>query len=312
MPRGSRWLARLCFVLTAAAALSRAGSGTHRPRALRRPALAGRRPVSRRGGHARRGGSGRPDVFYFGGAAVAYGRGRTRARPGLPLRPRSIRGGRRVRGRAVESEGALRRHGADPGPLRRRVRRRRLSVGGRGRDWRHVGLAETRTIGRILVDPRDPNVAVVAALGHLLASPERGVYRTEDGGRTWSDVLFVDADRGASISPRSRGPSVLYASLWRARDYPWLSYWRRWRARAARLQILRRRPDVKKDLAGRLAEGSNSVGSVSDRSGRARVRAGGSRAGGSARPSGRGPDPVDDCGATWPQVNETRDSPRGT
>ena len=95
-----------------------------------------------------------------------------------------------------------------------------------GRTWAHVGLEATRAIGRIVVDPRDPNVAVVAALGHLYGpNRERGLYRTEDGGRTWNQVLFVD-DRtgGADLAADPENPSVLYASLWQARNYPWLSY----------------------------------------------------------------------------------------
>ena len=95
-----------------------------------------------------------------------------------------------------------------------------------GATWRHLGLAETRAIGRIVVDPRDANVAVVAALGHLYGeNRERGLYRTADGGKSWQQVLFVD-DRtgGADLAADPQNPDVLYASLWQARNYPWLSY----------------------------------------------------------------------------------------
>src|SRR5262249_35612366 len=95
-----------------------------------------------------------------------------------------------------------------------------------GATWRGVGLEATRAIGRIVVDPRDANVAVVAALGHLFGpNGERGLCRTADGGRTWQQVLFVD-DRtgGADLAADPENPDVLYASLWQARNYPWLSY----------------------------------------------------------------------------------------
>jgi len=95
-----------------------------------------------------------------------------------------------------------------------------------GRTWKHLGLSATRAVGRILVDPRDANVAVVAALGHIFGpNPERGIYRTEDGGTTWKQVLFVDDNTGgADLAADPDDPSVIYASMWQARNYPWLSY----------------------------------------------------------------------------------------
>ena len=97
-----------------------------------------------------------------------------------------------------------------------------------GKTWTHVGLAATRAIGRILVDPRDANVAVVAALGHMFGpNRERGIYRTEDGGKTWNQVLFVDdGTGGADLAADPENPAILYASLWQARNFPWLSYFR--------------------------------------------------------------------------------------
>ncbi len=97
-----------------------------------------------------------------------------------------------------------------------------------GKSWTHVGLSATRAIGRIVVDPRDANVAVVAALGHMFGpNRERGIYRTEDGGKTWSQVLFVDdGTGGADLAADPENPSILYASLWQARNFPWLSYFR--------------------------------------------------------------------------------------
>jgi photosystem II stability/assembly factor-like uncharacterized protein len=96
-----------------------------------------------------------------------------------------------------------------------------------GETWTHVGLAETRHIGCIWVDPRNPDVALVAALGHVFGPNEqRGIFRTEDGGRTWTKVLYRDADTGAvDIAGDASVPDVLYASLWQVRRHPWLDYW---------------------------------------------------------------------------------------
>src|SRR5262245_27172869 len=64
--------------------------------------------------------------------------------------------------------------------------------------WTNIGLDNTRQIGRVIVDPRDPNVVFVAALGHVYGpNPDRGVFRTRDGGATWQKVLFKSNDVGA-------------------------------------------------------------------------------------------------------------------
>src|SRR5712671_6400886 len=67
-----------------------------------------------------------------------------------------------------------------------------------GKTWKHIGLENTRQIARIIVDPRNPNVVFVAALGHAYGpNPDRGVYRSRDGGATWQKVLFKNDDIGA-------------------------------------------------------------------------------------------------------------------
>jgi len=95
-----------------------------------------------------------------------------------------------------------------------------------GKTWRSLGLQAMRAVGRILVDPRDPNVALVAALGHIFGpNKERGLYRTADGGKTWAQVLFVNEETGgADLAADPENPDVVYASLWQVRNYPWLSY----------------------------------------------------------------------------------------
>ena len=88
-----------------------------------------------------------------------------------------------------------------------------------GRTWEHLGLVETRHVSRIQVHPRDPDVAWVAAVGHLWGpNPERGVYRTTDGGRTWEKVLYVDENTGAidlAIDPGD--PRTLFAAMYQRR-----------------------------------------------------------------------------------------------
>ena len=67
-----------------------------------------------------------------------------------------------------------------------------------GKTWKHLGLENTKQIGRIIVDPNNPNTVFLAALGNVYASnPDRGVYRSRDGGVTWQKVLFKNDDVGA-------------------------------------------------------------------------------------------------------------------
>jgi photosystem II stability/assembly factor-like uncharacterized protein len=85
-----------------------------------------------------------------------------------------------------------------------------------GRTWKNVGLTDTHHIGRVLVDPRDPRVVYVAALGHLYTeNAERGVFKSTDGGDTWTKVLFVDERTGAvDLAQDPSNPDVLYAATW--------------------------------------------------------------------------------------------------
>jgi photosystem II stability/assembly factor-like uncharacterized protein len=92
-----------------------------------------------------------------------------------------------------------------------------------GRVWTHLGLAETQTISRIRIDPNDPDRVYVAALGHPFGdNPERGVFRTLDGGRTWDRVLYRDDRTGAvDLAVDPGDPQVLYATLWQVHRKPW-------------------------------------------------------------------------------------------
>jgi photosystem II stability/assembly factor-like uncharacterized protein len=85
-----------------------------------------------------------------------------------------------------------------------------------GKSWQHLGLEQTEQIGAIIIDPRDPQTVYVGAMGHLWGrNPERGVFKTTDGGRTWRNVLYVDDMTGCidlGIDPRD--PKTLYATMW--------------------------------------------------------------------------------------------------
>ena len=85
-----------------------------------------------------------------------------------------------------------------------------------GGTWRHIGLPETAHIGAILVDPNNPDIALVAALGNAYApDPHRGVYLTRDGGQTWNKTLYKDDTTGAmSLAYDAALPGVVYAALW--------------------------------------------------------------------------------------------------
>jgi photosystem II stability/assembly factor-like uncharacterized protein len=95
-----------------------------------------------------------------------------------------------------------------------------------GKTWTHLGLDNTRQISRVMVDPKNPNVVFVAALGHAYGpNPERGVYRTRDGGKSWEKVLFVNENVGAAdLALDPRNPQIIYATLWNTRRPPWSIY----------------------------------------------------------------------------------------
>ncbi|MBZ5537573.1 MAG: hypothetical protein LAO31_16575 [Acidobacteriia bacterium] len=88
-----------------------------------------------------------------------------------------------------------------------------------GKTWSHVGLKETKAIGRVVINPQDPNTVYVAATGNLWgANKERGVFKTTDGGKTWTQSLFVNEDTGAidlAMDPQS--PNTLYAAMYQRR-----------------------------------------------------------------------------------------------
>ena len=95
-----------------------------------------------------------------------------------------------------------------------------------GKTWAHIGLEDSRQIGRIVVDPHNPDIALVAALGHAYGpNHQRGVFRTTDGGRNWNQVLYKDDDTGAiDLALDPQDARIVYASLWQTRRPPWNVY----------------------------------------------------------------------------------------
>jgi len=93
-----------------------------------------------------------------------------------------------------------------------------------GKTWQHMGLEKTGRIGRIIIDPRDPNTVFAAALGHCYGpQQERGIYKTTDGGQTWRRVLFVDENTGASdIALDPNNPRIMLAGMWQIEVKTWV------------------------------------------------------------------------------------------
>ena len=92
-----------------------------------------------------------------------------------------------------------------------------------GKTWKSIGLKDSRAIGKVIVNPRNPDIVFVAALGHPFGSnTERGVFRSLDGGKTWDKVLYKDENTGAiDIAFDPRNANILFASLWETRRTPW-------------------------------------------------------------------------------------------
>ncbi len=92
-----------------------------------------------------------------------------------------------------------------------------------GASWKNVGLPNTRQISRVRVDPGNPDLVYVAAQGHAWGpNEERGIYRSQDGGRTWKKVLGVDERTGASeLAMDPSNPRILYAGFWQVVRRPW-------------------------------------------------------------------------------------------
>jgi photosystem II stability/assembly factor-like uncharacterized protein len=92
-----------------------------------------------------------------------------------------------------------------------------------GKTFTEIGLKETQSIGRIVVHPTDPNIVYVAAVGHLFGpNPERGLFKTTDGGKTWTNTKFIDNDTGfVDVVMHPTKPNTLFAASYQRRRQPW-------------------------------------------------------------------------------------------
>src|SRR5215472_9466958 len=92
-----------------------------------------------------------------------------------------------------------------------------------GKTWHYAGLSDTHQTSSIVIDPRNPDVAYATSMGHVFApNPDRGVFKTTDGGKTWTKVLYVDDKTGANdVVMDPKHPDTLYASMWQAQRTPW-------------------------------------------------------------------------------------------
>ncbi len=92
-----------------------------------------------------------------------------------------------------------------------------------GKTWKNMGLQKTRHIARIVINPKNPDIVFVAAQGALYGpTPQRGVYKSVDGGKTWKKVLFVNDSTGCSdLSINRSNPQILYAAMWHIQRTPW-------------------------------------------------------------------------------------------
>ena len=92
-----------------------------------------------------------------------------------------------------------------------------------GKSWNHLGLKKTERIKRIVIDPNDPDVACICALGKEWGpNKERGVFKTTDGGESWDKILYIDENTGcADLTMENDNPRIMYAGMWTFRRKPW-------------------------------------------------------------------------------------------
>src|SRR5271169_1022212 len=93
-----------------------------------------------------------------------------------------------------------------------------------GASWKFMGLADVGQISTVIIHPTNPDIVYVGALGHAWGpNPDRGVYRTTDGGKTWQKVLYVDDKTGVGDMIMDPGnPMVLFAGMWQVQRSPWM------------------------------------------------------------------------------------------
>ncbi|HAF21892.1 MAG TPA: hypothetical protein DCK93_03095 [Blastocatellia bacterium] len=171
--------------------------------------------------------NGEPETFYFGAVAGGVWKTTDAGRTWTPI----------FDGQPIASIGALAVSRSDPNTIYvgtgEADMRSDISFGAgvykstdAGRSWSYLGLSGTRQIGRILIDPKNPDVVLVAALGHGFGpNEERGVFRSTDGGRSWTKVLYKDENTGAiDLAYDPDNSRTVFASLWNVRRPPYVAY----------------------------------------------------------------------------------------
>jgi photosystem II stability/assembly factor-like uncharacterized protein len=170
---------------------------------------------------------GQPSTFYFGAVAGGVWKTTDAGRTWTPI----------FDGQPVASIGALAVAQSDPNIIYvgtgEADMRADITFGAgmykstdAGKTWSFIGLHDTRQIGRVLVDPKNPNVVLVAALGHGFGpNEERGVFRSTNGGLTWTRVLYKDENTGGiDLAFDPDNSQTVYASLWNVRRPAWSTY----------------------------------------------------------------------------------------
>ena len=170
---------------------------------------------------------GEPDTFYFGAVAGGVWKTNDAGRTWTPI----------FDGQPIASIGALAVSTSNPNVIYvgtgEADMRSDISYGAgmyksidAGKSWSYIGLGDTRQIGRVLIDPKNPDIVLVAALGHGFGpNAERGVYRTTDGGKSWTRVLSKDENTGAiDLAYDPDNSRTVYASLWNVRRPAYSTY----------------------------------------------------------------------------------------
>ena len=125
-----------------------------------------------------------------------------------------------------------------------------------GKTFTHMGLKDSQSIARVVVHPRNPNIVYVAVMGHLFGpNRERGLFKTTDGGKTWTNTKFIDEDTGfTEVVMHPANPEILFAASYQRRRVAVGLQWRRSRQRP--LEDDRRRQELEEARGGRAAGGS--------------------------------------------------------
>jgi photosystem II stability/assembly factor-like uncharacterized protein len=218
-----------------------------------------------------------------------------------------------------------------------------------GKTWKQIGLTETQSIARVVVNPKDPNIVYVAAIGHLFGpNKERGLYKTTDGGATWTNTKFIDPDTGfTDVVMDPVNPNILYAASYQRRRVPWgfngggsaSGIWKTadagktWTKLTGNglptnpiigrigLDVARSKPgtiyaSIEVGPSGGTGAGVNEDGTLVDPAAAGRGGGGGGGAGGGGRGQQAPPDPnksgiwrSDDSGKTWKFLSNSMDRP---